>query len=160
MMLMEARWGRSREVGCSTTLAETQLPAHCHPIPSGCSFEGVTKHLFSRGVGRISKKWGVMRPQEGRAYLEIQLQLAKLVCDGRSQLRCPAAQPQRRTRQKKPGEKGGTCLMVTAARWAKPAALACSLPEVLSQKAFIRDFPRITPSGGEKEVLMLHNTNA
>lgn len=102
-------------------------------------------------------------PQEGRAYLEIQLQLAGQMCDDQAQLRCPAAQPQRRTpgrQQKKPGGKGGMCLMVTAARWAKPAALARSLRGARSQKFFIRDFPRTAPSGGGKAVLMLHNTSA
>lgn len=29
MLLTEAMWGRSREVGCSTALAQTQLPAAC-----------------------------------------------------------------------------------------------------------------------------------
>lgn len=93
-------WWKQRGAGAERWDAARHLPKpsclHIATPSPRCSFEGVTKHLFSRGVGRISKKWGVMRPQEGRAYLEIQLQLEKL-----EKLRCPAAQQQRRTQQKK-----------------------------------------------------------
>jgi len=42
MLLMDTVWGRSREVGCSTALAKTQLPAARSHIAttSCCSFEG------------------------------------------------------------------------------------------------------------------------
>lgn len=49
--------------------------------------------------------------------------------------------------------------MVTAARWAKPAARSYSLRDILSQRAFIRDFLRIA-SGGGRKVVLLRNRNA